>query len=297
MLNTTTAAKISLACSTMSAMLIGFLGNSIIIFLFVFNKGLRNGTNMQLVNVAACYMTTAVLHMPACLISISSGPHPPFSPLFCKLLQFTNDLIYIQICFATCALAFYQCFSIKPFLTLKRSNSGSQTAVVNNNRLKYLLCLITWVLSTGASVTSQLFNADCSDVFARYSNFIISWSVFIGMFVLCSFITLGFLVMTYSRISRARSLLPQRMKMVDTVKATCTLDRFSKSVTTSLIIFVQSFFCSTPLAVYRVFAGRHIIENRYFYSLCLVQLFFMQVKAPTFLIIPYQIPSPMYKNY
>ena len=52
---------------------------------------------MQLVNVAACYMTTAVLHMPACLISISSGPHPPFSPLFCKLLQFTNDLIYIQV--------------------------------------------------------------------------------------------------------------------------------------------------------------------------------------------------------
>ena len=127
---------------------------------------------------------------------------------------------FFQICFATCALAFYQCFSIKPFLTLKRLNSESQTAVVNNNRLKYLLCLITWVLSTGASVTSQLFNADCSDVFARYSNFIISWSVFIGMFVLCSFITLGLLVMTYSRISRARSLLPQRMKMVDTVSQT-----------------------------------------------------------------------------
>ncbi|XP_075242776.1 uncharacterized protein LOC142337435 isoform X2 [Convolutriloba macropyga] len=279
-LNATTAAKISLACSTMSAMLIGFLGNSIIIFLFMFNKGLRNGTNMQLVNVAACYMATSVLHMPACLISISSEP-APFSPLFCKVLQFTNDLIYLQICFATCALVLYQCHSIKQFTLMTSHHQQQQQQQTDNrqqnkHRLKHFLCLSTWLLSGSASVVSQVFNGDCKDLFARYSNFLVSWSLFIGLFVLCSFITLGLLVTTYSRINTARNKLSQRSKQIDMARAISTLDRFSKSVTTSLIIFVQSFFCSTPLAVYRVFADRHVIENGYYSTQCLVQLFFMQ---------------------
>ena len=174
-------------------------------------SGLQNGTNLHLLNLSICYMTTSVLHMPACLISIASGPGR-FSSFFCNVLQFSHDLIYTQISLATLSFVLYQYTIVRAF---KRTPVDPP-----ENFPKIVFCCLSWVLSTIASCISRTVNDDCSSIFAKYSNFIVSWFVFIGLFVICSFVTLTFLVFTYIHISRVRKTIRDQLENGDKVSST-----------------------------------------------------------------------------